>query len=382
MNFVVRELEERDLSNGFIETLSYLRKVGNISEASIKEIFRKLKMNPDTKIFVAVNKDGKIIGATTLLIEQKFIHEGGLVGHIEDVVTHKDFRKIGVGSSLIEASLDFARNAGCYKVILDCSEENVPFYKKLGFERRSIQMRIDLHPNITAVILAAGLGTRLRPIIGNDVPKVMKEMKGRPLLQYTIDTIKKKGIGNVVMVVNHKKEQIMDYFGDGKEFGLNIEYVHQNNPKGGTADAVIYAKSKVRSDKFLLVYGDNVFDTKIIDMILKKYSDCDGVLAVKEMEDVSKYGIVEVDGDRVVGIKEKPDRTSSKLALAGLFVLPTSIFEAIDKINISSRGEYELTDAIQKLIDEGGKFGFVKIEGFWIDPRDKRELDIAEQFVE
>jgi glucosamine-phosphate N-acetyltransferase len=142
MHLEVRELEEKDLENGFLETLSHLRNV-NLDIKKAKEIFRK-KSNQDNKIFVAVNENGKIIGSTTLLIEQKFIHEGGLVGHIEDVVTNKEFRGLGVGSAVIKKAIEVAKQAGCYKVILNCSEENFPFYEKLGFKKHGTEMRLDL----------------------------------------------------------------------------------------------------------------------------------------------------------------------------------------------------------------------------------------------
>lgn len=143
MNFVVRELEEKDLENGFIETLDYLRNVG-LDLKRAKEIFRKIKSSEDEKIFVVVGEDGKVIGSTTLIIEQKFIHRGGLVGHIEDVVTHKDFRGMGVGKAVMQKAVEVAKGLGCYKVILNCSEENLPFYEKLGFHKHGIEMRMDL----------------------------------------------------------------------------------------------------------------------------------------------------------------------------------------------------------------------------------------------
>ena len=142
MRLEVRELEEKDLENGFIDTLDNLRNVG-LDLKRVKEIFRKMS-NQDNKIFVAVNEDGKVIGSTTLIIEQKFIHQGGLVGHIEDVVTHKDFRGMGVGKAMMQKAIDAAKAAGCYKVILNCSEENFPFYQKLGFKKHGIEMRLDL----------------------------------------------------------------------------------------------------------------------------------------------------------------------------------------------------------------------------------------------
>ncbi|MBI4010509.1 MAG: GNAT family N-acetyltransferase [Candidatus Aenigmarchaeota archaeon] len=143
MDFVVRELEERDLEKGFLETLNHLRSFNlDIRKAGV--IFKKIKSNPYYKIFVAINEDGKVIGSTTLLIEQKFIHEGGLVGHIEDVVTHKDFRSMGVGKAVMQKAIDAAKDAGCYKVILNCNDENFPFYGKLGFRKHGREMRLDL----------------------------------------------------------------------------------------------------------------------------------------------------------------------------------------------------------------------------------------------
>ncbi len=144
MNCIVRELEERDLDNGFLETLETLRDVGNVDNSKAKAILGEIKSNTRNKIFVAVADNGKVIGSTTLIVERKFIRGGGLVGHIEDVVTHKGFQRMGVGSSLINKAVEFAKSVGCYKIILNCNENNVPFYEKLGFKKHEIEMRLDL----------------------------------------------------------------------------------------------------------------------------------------------------------------------------------------------------------------------------------------------
>ena len=146
-NFIIREIEQADLEKGFFQTLSNLAMVGRIRDdlEQAKKILREIKSYPLYKIFVAVkNDDAEIIGSITLLIEQKFIHDGGKSGHIEDVVTRKDYEGIGVGSALVSAALAFAREKNCYKVILDCSEKNVRFYEKIGFRRNEISMRYDL----------------------------------------------------------------------------------------------------------------------------------------------------------------------------------------------------------------------------------------------
>ena len=148
-NFIIREIEQADLEKGFFQTLSNLAILGRIRDdlEQAKKILQEIKSYPLYKIFVAVkNDDAEIIGSITLLIEQKFIHDGGKSGHIEDVVTRKEYEGIGVGSALVSTALAFAREKNCYKVILDCSEKNVPFYEKIGFRRNEISMRYDLIP--------------------------------------------------------------------------------------------------------------------------------------------------------------------------------------------------------------------------------------------
>ena len=148
-NFIIREIEQADLEKGFFQTLSNLAILGRIRDdlEQAKKILQEIKSYPLYKIFVAVkNDDAEIIGSITLLIEQKFIHDGGKSGHIEDVVTRKEYEGIGVGSALVSTALAFAREKNCYKVILDCSEKNVPFYEKIGFRKNEISMRYDLIP--------------------------------------------------------------------------------------------------------------------------------------------------------------------------------------------------------------------------------------------
>lgn len=230
------------------------------------------------------------------------------------------------------------------------------------------------------VILAAGLGTRLRFVIGEEIPKVMLRLNGKPLLQYTVENLKKNGIEDIVIVVHHKKEQVIDYFGNGEKFDVKIQYVIQENPKGGTADALKMAKNKLNEGKFLLIYGDNLFAPDTVEKILEK-QNYDGILAVKRMEDVSKFGVVEVRDDKVIGIIEKPENAVSNLVLAGLFVLPYDVFKFAEMISPSKRNEYELTDAIQLLIKNNFNLGYIEIEGFWVDPRDAKELELVKQFV-
>ena len=139
---IIREIEEDDLENGFLETLDFLRNASDLDKNKANEILKKIKQNPDHIIYVAIDNK-KIVGSTTLLIEQKFIHDGGLVGHIEDVVVRKDYEGKGIGIKLVTSLLERAKEKNCYKTILDCKDDVKQFYERIGFKRESNGMRYD-----------------------------------------------------------------------------------------------------------------------------------------------------------------------------------------------------------------------------------------------
>ena len=139
---IIREIEEDDLEKGFLETLDFLRNTGDLDKNKANEILKKIKQNPNHIIHVAIDNK-KIVGSTTLLIEQKFIHDGGLVGHIEDVVVRKDYEGKGIGIKLVTSMLERAKEKNCYKTILDCKDDVKQFYERIGFKRESNGMRYD-----------------------------------------------------------------------------------------------------------------------------------------------------------------------------------------------------------------------------------------------
>ena len=138
----IREIEEADLEKGFLETLDFLRNASELDRNKAKEILKEIKQNPNHIIHVATDGE-KIVGATTLLIEKKFIHDGGLVGHIEDVVVRKDYEGKGIGIKLVTSMLERAKEKNCYKTILDCKEDVKQFYERIGFKHESNGMRYD-----------------------------------------------------------------------------------------------------------------------------------------------------------------------------------------------------------------------------------------------
>lgn len=138
----IRQLQEKDLANGFLESLDSLRKTSNIDKKRARSILKKMKGTKNYFVYIA-ELDSEIIGAATVFIEQKFIHNGGLVGHIEDVAVRKQFQGKGVGQKLVKALLLQAKKSGCYKTILDCNDDLIPFYQKIGFKHYSNSMRVD-----------------------------------------------------------------------------------------------------------------------------------------------------------------------------------------------------------------------------------------------
>ncbi len=145
--YQIRELRAADLDRGFLETLGNLSDLEGLTSKEAHQILKAMKHAPLYRVLVALAPGGQVIGATTLLLELKFIHRGGLVGHIEDVVVRKGYEGRGVGGSLVKTAIELAREAGCYKCVLDCKAELVGFYERLGMGEQNVGMRVDLRPS-------------------------------------------------------------------------------------------------------------------------------------------------------------------------------------------------------------------------------------------
>jgi len=142
MHYNVRLVRAEDVDNGLLETLANLRDL-DLRPLEAKRLVEEIGISPFCRLYVATT-DNTVVGAATLLVEQKLIRSGGKVGHIEDVATRAGYERLGIGSTIIRRLVADAREAGCYKVILDCNRDNVPFYSKLGFYEHEIEMRLDL----------------------------------------------------------------------------------------------------------------------------------------------------------------------------------------------------------------------------------------------
>ncbi len=211
-----------------------------------------------------------------------------------------------------------------------------------------------------AVILAAGEGKRMNPLT-NTRPKVMLPIANRPIMEHLLIEMREAGINEFVFVVGYRHETIREHFGDGRHWNVSIEYVPQSKQLG-TAHAVKMVGGRV-SGSFLLANGDVLLRAPDIRGLLS----CDSIaMTVIESSDTTGLGVIEVADDRVVAIHEKVFRPPSNLANAGVYLMTPEIFPAIDRTRTSPRGEYELTDSLQLLIDEGYGMEWVSIDR-WLD---------------
>lgn len=218
-----------------------------------------------------------------------------------------------------------------------------------------------------AVVLAAGEGIRLRPLTLTK-PKVLLPVGNIPVIQHVLDSVKKNGVREVLVVVGYLGEKIQDLVRDGSKFGLKVSYVWQRHIKG-TGEALSLA-SDFLDEPFLVVYGDLYITGSAVKKILQTYKKRrSNVLALIEVENPKDYGVVRVDKEkRLVSIEEKPEKPLTNLVNAGVYVFTKEVFSEIVKVKESVRGEVELTDAVQGLVRRGLEVYTVKLsEDEWVD---------------
>jgi bifunctional UDP-N-acetylglucosamine pyrophosphorylase/glucosamine-1-phosphate N-acetyltransferase len=206
-----------------------------------------------------------------------------------------------------------------------------------------------------AVILAAGEGTRMRPLTLTR-PKVMLPIANKPILEHLMVEMQQAGISEFIFVVGYHDEQIRNYFGNGEKWGVGIQYIKQKEQLG-TADALA-ATEWLLNETFLLANGDTIIGHQDIMQLIRRDGN---VLSIIKLPDVSGLGVIKVKSGHVIRIYEKMLNPPSHLANAGLYLFSPAIFDAINKIARSPRGEYELTDAIQMLVDSGQKVSYHEI---------------------
>ena len=221
------------------------------------------------------------------------------------------------------------------------------------------------------LIPAAGRGTRLEPIT-LAIPKELLMVGDKAVIEHVIDAMKLIGINEITVVVGWRKHAILDYLGSGKRLDVKLTYVVQDK-RDGLAKAVLAGEHIIGNESFLVVLGDNFFHPKtFLKDILNFHEEnaADATIGVTEVEDPSRHGMIEPgENHSIVDIVEKPklESTPGKLGCIGIYIFNPNIFNAIRKTKPGLKDEYQLTDSIKIMVDEGYKILFKRISGQHID---------------
>jgi len=217
------------------------------------------------------------------------------------------------------------------------------------------------------IILHGGHGTRLRPLTHTG-PKQLLPIANKPMSEYCVESIKEAGITDIAIIIGGLgSNKVKEYYGNGENFGVNITYIEQDEPRG-IAHAIRLCKEFVNNEKFLVFLGDNIIQKPIANFVENfNKSDYDAIVLLCEVDNPSRFGIADVENEKIVKITEKPKKPTSNLAVTGIYLLTPLIFEVIDNLKPSWRNELEITDALDNLLKQNDNIGYETITDYWKD---------------
>ena len=231
------------------------------------------------------------------------------------------------------------------------------------------------------LILAGGSGRRLRPIT-HKTAKQLVPIANKPIIHYVIEDLVGVGITELGIVVGDTAQEIEKSVGDGSLWGANITYIQQEKPLG-LAHAVLISESFLGQEKFVMYLGDNMFEDSlhgVVDGFEK--SSINARLLLSRVDNPQSFGVAEVDEQGTIkGLVEKPENPKSDLALVGVYLFDSTIHRAVKAIEPSNRGELEITDAIQWMIDENHTIEHRTLKGWWIDTGKKDPLLLCNELI-
>lgn len=220
--------------------------------------------------------------------------------------------------------------------------------------------------DLKGLILAGGKGTRLRPFTYTGA-KQLVAVANKPILFYAIEQLVACGVTELGIVVGDTKDEISRAVGDGSHFGASVTYIEQPAPLG-IAHGVKIARDFLGDAPFVLFLGDNFIKGGITPYVDRFRSDCHNAMVLLcPVDEPQNFGVAELDGDRLVRVVEKPAQPPSDLAVIGIYFFDANVFAALDRIEPSARGELEITDTIQRLVEDGMDVHAEVIAGRWID---------------
>jgi len=232
------------------------------------------------------------------------------------------------------------------------------------------------------LVLAGGTGSRLRPITHTG-PKQLVPVANKPVIQYGIEDLREAGITEIGIILGDKgREEIQSFLGDGSGFGVDITYIIQGEPLG-LAHAAACARDFVGDDDFVMYLGDNIFKRGLTEMVERyETGEYAASIALQHVDTPRQFGIANVDDEgTVTELIEKPDEPPTDLALVGVYLFSPAIFDAIDELEPSWRGELEITDAIQSLIEDGHAIDSHVVDGWWKDTGKPEDIIGANRLV-
>lgn len=231
-----------------------------------------------------------------------------------------------------------------------------------------------------ALILSGGSGVRLRPLTYTGAKQLLP-VANKPILFYIIEKIAQAGIREIGIIVGDTFEEVEAAVGSGELWGVDITFIRQSEPLG-LAHAVKIAADFLRSDDFIMILGDNLFQMDLSGVITDfRTKAVNSMIVLHESDNPSQYGVAVVDKERVIRLVEKPKDPPSNLIITGIYIFDDTIFDAIEKTVPSQRGELEITDAIQVLVNTGGQVGYCLTEGWWKDTGSLDDLLEANRLV-
>lgn len=234
------------------------------------------------------------------------------------------------------------------------------------------------------IILHGGHGTRLRPLTHTG-PKQLLPIANKPMSQYALEDLKNVGISEIAIILGDVyPEKVKEYYGTGEKFGVKISYIYQDQPKG-ISHAIRLCKEFVGNEKFIVYLGDNVLRKNLIDYTKKfETTNSDALILLCKVDEPQRFGIAELDKNNlqtIVKIVEKPKNPKSDLAVIGIYFLTPKIFDIIDNLKPSWRGELEITDALQMLMGEGNKIEYDTVTGWWKDTGTPEDIIHANKLI-
>jgi len=222
-----------------------------------------------------------------------------------------------------------------------------------------------------ALVLSGGTGTRLRPFTYTGAKQLLP-VANKPVLYYALESIREAGITDLGLVVGETRQEVMAAVGDGSQWGIRVTYIEQEAPLG-LAHAVKVARPYLGEEPFLMFLGDNLLRERLRDpanrfsRALARGKGPSALVLLGRVPDPQRFGVAEVQNDRVIRLVEKPRVPPSDLALVGVYLFDHHIHRAVEDIKPSWRGELEITDAIQWLIDRGLAVEYHLVTGWWKD---------------